>query len=43
MNLKEQIAEENPEILFADDFDESLIGIAHRFGLQKPKQESPWL
>jgi hypothetical protein len=33
MNVREQIAELNPEALFCDGFDEALIGAASRFGI----------
>lgn len=32
MTLREQIAEENPEALFADGLDEALVGMAERCG-----------
>ena len=32
MTLREQIAEENPEALFADGLDEALVGMAVRCG-----------
>lgn len=30
---REELAEDHPELLFCDDFDEALIGIATRFGM----------
>lgn len=32
MTLRERIAEENPEALFADGFDDALVGMAERCG-----------
>ena len=32
MTLRERIAEENPEALFADGLDEALVGMAERCG-----------
>lgn len=32
MGVKEELAESNPEALFADGFDDALVGIARRCG-----------
>lgn len=34
LDLEEQLKEENPEAMFADGFDDALIGICRRFGQQ---------
>lgn len=34
MTLKEQLAEEYPDLLFLDGFDDALIGVVARFGME---------
>ncbi len=36
MMTREMIAEEYPETMFADGFDEALLGLVHRFGETGP-------
>jgi len=31
---KEELAENYPDLLFCDGFDDALIGVAHRFGME---------
>ena len=32
--MRKQLAEDYPDLLFCDGFDDALIGVAHRFGME---------